>query len=390
MHATSIALFTHLHTDMGEAVHAKKFAAMLPHVVLYDIPEILQGDYAQLAHMNLALADLDYEPCVSARHHFTHKESIVMILSWGAGVAAMLATGLHETYPTITKLYAHQPQERILTKLYQSSRVLITESLLASERARAYGLENVLYIPHHFTHQPAPSRQYVTQLAKRLGKSLPTDSVIVGLPSRLEYWKNCEFAVEAVRYAHHKHPLVLVVKGDFPQQTVYPHYTQALHHMLTTYQDEPWLLWDRTKTPYPQVLQEYASFDFCLQPSGAEGASNVIVELMAMGKPVIVLEASSQPYLFREGAIFVPPQPELRQAQLSYAQPQIEGLIEAIERLCCAQERAIWSRKAREVAEARFHPQQAQRKIDQMFQAVAGVPLDFNRLEQEDRAQYGL
>ncbi|MBS0624195.1 MAG: glycosyltransferase [Verrucomicrobia bacterium] len=388
-HAKSFAIFTHLKTDMGEAVHAQKFAAMLPHATLHDIPALLGEDYATLAQMNLALAEADYAPCISYPHRIEHTHDVSMVLSWNAGVAAMLASGVQENKFTILKLYAHQPQERIFAQLYSSADLLITESLLASQRAHAYGLDRVLYLPHHFTHCEPASRQYVIELAKRLGKTLPAEAIIVGVPSRFEYWKNCEFAVEAVRQLQSKYPLVLVLKGRFPQQSVYPDYEQHFAQMLQAYQHENWLLWDDSWTSYPDVLKQYASFDFCVQPSGAEGGSNVIVELLAMGKPVILLDASTHPYLFKGGALFVPPQPGLRMAQLAYAQPNLDALIQSIEQLCNARERAKWSLCAQTIAHQRFHPNLAQKKIAYMLQALE-KDVDFQKIEEEDKKLYGI
>lgn len=383
---SSIALFSHLQTDMGEGVHAQKFSRLLPHVSMYDIPEVIGRDFETLATLNLALAEQGHEPLHSFVHRFSHPCDLAMILSWQAGVAAMLATGVT---PHIVKLYAHHPTEQILTPLYQSASLIITESLLASERAKAYGLKRVLYVPHHFTHVPKPSRKYVCELAQRQGKTVPHHALIVGLPSRFEYWKNCECAIEAVRQLQKRHRLILVIKADFPKQSVYPDYEVHVREMLAAYEQEPWLLWDRERVPYPDVLQHYASFDFCLQPSGAEGGSNVVVELMAMGKPVILVEASSNPYLFQGGVVFAQAEPTLRQAQLSYARPDFDSLKEAIELLCDENMRVMWGERARQVAYARFSLQRAKERIAIMLDAV-DTEIDFSSLEQQDRELHGL
>lgn len=289
-------IFTHLETDMGERVHAQKCAKLLGNAELFDIPTLLGDDYEAFASLNYALADGNQAPMEESFIKVESEGDLNLILSWSHGLAAMLATGVHRQRRTIAKLYAHQTNERILKTLYEPVDLLITESLLASERAAAYGLES-LYIPHHYTAQPKSCRSYVNALAESQGKKVR--DIVIGTVSRLEYWKNPEFAIEAVRQLAQSEDVMLVLKGDFPKEKVYPDYHERLSEMLEAYQNEPWLLWDRKSVGYPDVLNQYASFDVCLQPSGAEGGSNVVVELLAMGKPTLLLDASSNPYLFK-------------------------------------------------------------------------------------------
>lgn len=386
----NISLFSHLHTDMGEKIYLQKFSPHLPTATMQDIPSLLGEDYSSLVALNLELASMGYEPLASPFHIYPDmKKGVAIILSWTSGMAAMHATGIVDQVPTIAKLYAHHSNEKMLPSLYNKTKLLITESLLASERARAYGLNRVLYIPHQFTTTDITPSKYLCELAKRLNKPLPSQAIVVGTVSRLEYWKNPEFAIEVVRQLQPYYPMVLVLKGDFPQQSVYPDYEKNLAEMIEFYSQEPWFYWDRQWTPYPDVLAQYACFDICLQPSGAEGASNLVVELMAMGKPVIVLNATSHPYLFKEGVHFATAQPQLQMAQLSYARPELESLKEALVRLCHPKERAQLGQKAQMIAKERFDPKHARERIKLMMQLVENDET-IEHIEKEDRRKYGL
>ncbi len=385
-------VFSHFHTDMGEKVYAQKFCSTLrvPYIC-YDIPSLLGSDYNVLAHLNLNLAEEGYTPCISGFHNrLTSPKGRSIVLSWSSGLAALYATGLLEQVPIIAKLYVHQPEERLLVSLYQSVNLIITESLLASQRAQECSLPQPLYIPHHFVHaHPTPDPTYLPRLAQRLNKPLPTHSVAIGTISRLEYWKNPEFAIESVRQIAQRRSIVFVLKGDFPQQSVYPNYETRLQEMISHYSQEPWFFWDRSWTPYPEVLSEYACLDLFVQPSGAEGASNLIVDLLAMGKPVIALEASTNPYLFRGGVLFTPPEPELQIAQLHYARPQLDPLVQGIERLCNARERETLGQQARRIAHNRFHPSHSAERIARMTESTYTTQ-ELEELAKEDQMRYDL
>jgi glycosyltransferase involved in cell wall biosynthesis len=300
-------------------------------------------------------------------------------------VAALLATGVHKRQPTAIKLFAHHPNERVIKKLYTPASLVITESLLANERAFAYGLDpaKVLYLPHTYPedHARRPgNRNYVERLAKEQGKSLGKQTQVIGCVGRLEYGKNFEFAIEAVRrLALRKKDIILVLKGDFPASTSYPDYQPLLSQMLMTYVHEPWLLWDRTPAPFPEVLEHYASFDLLLHPSGAEGASHVVVECLGLRKPVVLLDCSTNPYLFKGLATFVKITGEVRQAQLPFYLPDLEHLCEVLS------DEVKFPDYAQ--VEARFHERVLAERIPLLFEPDAQK---IKHIYADDRKLYSL
>ncbi|MCH9608838.1 MAG: hypothetical protein S4CHLAM45_06450 [Chlamydiales bacterium] len=354
---------------MGERTHAQKCAKLLGVEKIVDIPTHIGERYEELVMINSALAEGGYSP-ISPQ---STQNEWSLSLTWSAGLAALLAKGIK---PNITKLYVHQKDEKILKLLYKEIDLLITESLLGNERAAAYGLERVLYLPHHFTKRPKP-------LKKKSKK------ILIGCVCRLEYWKNVEFALEMGREVAKHHPIAFYLKGDFPKERVYSSYDKHLAEKLAIYEKEPWLIWDRSYTPYPEVLKLYSSFDFCVQPSGAEGGSNVVVELMSLGKPVIVLDESTNPYLFKGGALFAKPNPSIVKTQLAFYQPQLQSLIELALRLCDEKERKLWSQRAEQIAFERFHPSIAKRRLAVMLDPKLDNST-LKKLYDQDRTLYRL
>lgn len=370
-HANSALILGHTVSGMGEKSATQKYARALSsagyhtHPVV-DILELLGSDYEPLAKLNYDLADSESEIMEDLKDSPALPSSdLLIIASWCFSVAALLATGVHKTRPTAIKLYAHHPNERILPKLYDPATVVITESLLANERARTYGIDpgKTLYLPHTYPQACEtilPNRTYVEQLAARQGKSLRPQTRVIGCVGRLEYGKNCEWAVEAVRLlAAQGEDVVLVLKGDFPEQSPYPEFKPRFSEMLTVYQDEPWLLWDRCHTPYPQVIEEYASFDVLLHPSGAEGASNVVVECLGLGKPAVVLNCSTNPYLFKGIAHFVQVDPQIRNALVPFFVPDMTDLLKVLS--------STLKPPSREEVAARFSEQTLQARMPLLF-----------------------
>lgn len=390
-HAKTALILGHISTGMGEKTLAIKFKRALEqagHAALpiIDICEWMGEDYESLAKLNYDLADTEFPICEDLQPLSpVAKSDILVILSWCFSIAALFATGIHKTRPTIAKLFAHHPNERILTKLYEPADLLITESLLANERALTYGIDpgKVLYLPHSYPQECEslrPSRRYVEQLAERQGKPLCHKTKVIGCVGRFEYGKNYEWAVEAVRLlAAQNNDVVLVLKGDFPQNSPYPDYKPKFTEMLQAYQNEAWLLWDPTPSPFPHVLEEYASFDLLLHPSGAEGGSHVVIECLGLQKPVVVLDCSTNPYLFKGLATFVKTRGEIRPGPLPFYVPDLDELCKALKNMLPQPDRNL--------IQARFHERNLRERIPLLFDRE---PARIKELYREDCKNYGL
>jgi glycosyltransferase involved in cell wall biosynthesis len=203
---------------------------------------------------------------------------------------------------------------------------------------------------------------------------------VIGCVGRLEYGKNYEFALEAIRsLVEKKRKVMLVLKGDFPLDSPYPDYQRLFSQMLNCYAGEPWFLWDRSHTPYPEVLHEYASFDLLLHPSGAEGGSQVVVECLGLKKPVVVLRCSTNPYLFSGVAHFVQTTGILREAQLPFYIPDLEDLCSVLDQELSPPDYAR--------VEERFHESQLLDRLPLLFQRDT---TRLRKLYEQDRKTYML
>jgi len=389
-YAKSTHILGHTSSGMGEKTLALKMQKAITQAgyhsfPIVDILEFLGEDYESLAQLNYDLASHEHSLLDDLKEKHLEGGDLLLILSWCFSVAALLATGIHKKQPTAIKLFAHHPNERIIKKLYEPANLIITESLLANERALTYGFDpaKVLYLPHTYPAECADftaNRNYVQRLAQEQGKSVGKNTQVIGCVGRLEYGKNYEFAVEAVRRLFiQKKDVLLVLKGDFSTTSPYPDYQPLFTKMLHAYAHEPWLLWDRTSTPFPQVLEEYASFDLLLHPSGAEGGSHVVVECLGLGKPVIVLDCSTNPYLFKDLAIFVQTTGEMRPGQLCFYVPDMDHLCQVLSRELKVPDPAQ--------VEARFHERVLAARIPLLFEPEADT---IKKLYAEDRKLYSI
>lgn len=372
--ARSACILGHTTTGMGERVLARKIEnlileagyAVKPTV---DLIELLGEDFERYARLNFDLADGGHSLIEGIQSLPLPKSDLLLILSWCFGLAALFATDIRRKGKIAAKLYAHHPNERILPKLYEPADLLITESLLANERGAAYGIDpaKMLYLPHCYPDLPLPR--------KNRGKKR-----VIGTVARLEYGKNCEFAIEAVRRLVEKgHDVVLYLKGDFPDESPYHDYRPLMTEMLEAYQNEEWLVWDRESTPYPEVMETYAQFDLLLHPSGAEGGSHVVVEALGLGIPCVVLNCSTNPFLFKGLAAFVNTTGEIRPAQLPFYIPDLNDLVDKLEK-------ELPSPDPVRVQE-RFHPDVARARIPLLFEPD---PEKIAALYKEDCKLYGL
>lgn len=373
-HARSALILGHTTSGMGEKVLAHKIGTLLKEAGFEALPTVdlieLMGDnYERYARLNYDLADGGYSLIEGIEPLSLPSADIALILSWCYSLAALFATDFCHARRVIAKLFAHHPNERILPKLYEPADLLITESLLANERGTAYGIDpsKMLYIPHCYPNYPIRK--------KNRGKKR-----VIGTVARLEYGKNCEFAVEAVRRLAQKgHDVLLYLKGDFPENSPYPGYKPLMTEMLNVYKDEEWLVWDTTSSPFPEILETVAQFDLLLHPSGAEGGSHVVVEALGLGIPCVVLNCSTNPFLFKGLATFVNTTGKIRQAQLPFYIPDLNDLVDKLE----CELPPPNSARVRE----RFHSDVARERLPLLFDPD---PEKIIALYEEDRKLYGI
>ncbi len=372
--AKSAIILGHTSSGMGERSLAYKTERLIKEAGFsvaptFDVIELLGDNYERYAKLNYDLADSGHSLLEGIESLALPSADILLILSWSFSLAALFATDAHYARTTVAKLYAHHTNERIVAKLYEPVDLLITESLLANERGAAYGINpgKMLHLPHCFP-----------DLA--VDKKKLSSKRVIGTVARFEYGKNCEFAIEAVRHlVQEGHDVVLYLKGDFPDESPCPDYKPLLTEMLEAYQNEEWLIWDREETPFPDVLELYTGFDLLLHPSGAEGGSHVVVEALGLGIPCVVLDCSTNPFLFQGLATFVKTTGEMRHAQLPFYIPDLSDLIDNLKKELPPPDKAR--------VHARFHSDVARARIPLLFEPD---PEKIAMLYKEDCKQYGL
>ncbi|MEZ5315499.1 MAG: glycosyltransferase family 4 protein [Chlamydiales bacterium] len=375
----SFLILGHTRTGMGERVLAYKMEKLIKEAGFSTFPTIdlidLMGElYEPYGWLNYDLADGGYSPIEGLTSLSLPKAQIALVLSWCFGLAALFATDLCHSHYVVAKLYAHHPNERILPKLYAPAHLLITESLLANERGETYGLDQgkMLYLPHcYVTDDKVEKSNFEIRKSKKR---------LIGTVARLEYGKNCEFAIEAVRRLVEKgEDVLLYLKGDFCEKSPYPAYKGFMKKILEVYQEEEWLIWDSSYTPFPDVLALYRQFDLLLHPSGAEGGSHVVVEALGLGIPCIVLNCSTHPYLFKDLVTFVNTTGKMYGHQPAFCIPDLEDLVNKLSQDLSPPDLARVSE--------RFDPAIARERIPLLFDPN---PDKIKNLYQKDCKLYGL
>lgn len=417
------ASLKYIPAGMGEIANSKKLKSLLTShgysvKGIFDIFSLFGGvhpTYESFALLNHNLASQDHDMISTPQVEESKKvynavmeqdADLLFILSWSWSLGALYATGIYEVKPTITKLYIHHANEKLLTKLYEPSHLLVTESLLANQKAIAYGIPShkLLFLPHHYPQEletVSRDENYIDRLAQKQGKKIvKTDkTVVLGMVSRLHYGKNCEFALQVAKRLHDEgNDILLVLKGDLVEGPEHQEYHDWFKEQLGLLEEAPWFLWDREYVLGSQVYSEYAAFDLCLHLSGAEAGSNIIVEMMALGVPTVALFATTNPFLFQPGVLFVQTTDEMRMAQLPFHIPDKEDLYQKVKGLIQnATFRKSLGKLGQQVAQTRFTKEQALKRIPLLIEAAQGnfegkteFQNDLEALYQEDLRLYGL
>lgn len=408
IHAKNILLISHsefsrdIHPfGIGEIAHSQKMLSLFhemgfqksKRLDLYEIFENFSEDFEPAALMNVSLAEQNQEMVEGMVHYESVLKTlereipdILLVLTWCYGIGALASTGIFQKYPTITKLYAFHEKEQVFPALYASSDLIVTESLLGNLKGIDYGIPagKMVYLPHHFSLETEGVKKddaILHAIAAKNGKIFERKekTVVIGISSRLELRKNCGFAIEAVRTLVKKgYDCVLVLKGNFPAPPI--QMPVEMEKLL----EESWFFWDREPTCFPEILTLYACWDICLQLSGCEGASNTVVECLALGKPVLVLNGTTNPYLFRGGACFVKTAGMDLSNSLPYCIPDQKDLISVLERFVdSASLREEWGEKGKKFAYQRFHPSRCKERLPLIAEAALTFRSNDMSLEKE-------
>ncbi|MFT4554621.1 MAG: glycosyltransferase involved in cell wall biosynthesis [Chlamydiales bacterium] len=351
------------------------------------------------------------------------KETILFLLTWHINSLPVIATGIHHRFPLVGKSYCNFPGEYTYSgfpylECYQGPDLLICESLLAAIEGIRVGLPpwKFMYLPHISPPEAVKilalpdeekasyKERYIQQLAQDNKKDIhyDEDTVVIGYPVRFARRKNVEMLIEAVSELRKSYPnLLLVLKGDYdPEGDFRVQYSDKLSMLMRAAEKEPWFLWDRSFTPYPEVLRIFSCFDICAYISGAESGNNTIIEVASLGVPCIVLNASTCPYMYKDMACFVEAGNQILGVWI-YQQPDLKDLKEKLAHFIKSpEERRQFGEKARQIAAERYGAHKTFDRMSLLLEAVHSLhhkDQDFEKyknllLEQlhDDLMEYGL
>jgi glycosyltransferase involved in cell wall biosynthesis len=301
----------------------------------------------------------------------------------------VIRQGLHQGRPTIGRAYAMQEFDNVQSHLFDQCDIVTTQSLLASQLAHEGGIPRwkILYVPYQLPpsfspvlfHDPSFKSAYLQELAQRNHKKIRLDAetLIVGCSSRFEYRKNVEYLLWAFENIYSKAPqALLILKGDFDAHMDCNEgegYSQHLAALLERVQQQPWFLWDRQRRSFEETLKIYQIFDLCVHLSGAEDPGNVAIEQIALGKPLLILNGGTRPYLFKNAACFVEHAgySHMRQGNWLFFIPDKEDLENKLLWLMTDHSaRQELGERAKHLADNRFGPEITQSKIQLMIEAA--------------------
>lgn len=182
--------------------------------------------------------------------------------------------------------------ERIISKAAKKV-ILLSKSLLP--RAIKVGVKNsnIAIVPsgvdyNHFDPERSDVKQKATILRQKLGVS--DDWIVVGFVGRLVTAKGLFYLISALRHVEKKDAnIVLLLVGDGPQRT----YLEGMAKELGI--RAIFAGWQMDTAPY------YALMDIFVLPSFFEGLPCVVLEAMAMQRPVIATSVGGNPDLITSG-----------------------------------------------------------------------------------------
>lgn len=191
---------------------------------------------------------------------------------------------------TLIKLYDRTVKSQIAKSAQKV--ILLSKSLIS--RARELGVDDskTAIIPSGIDHAYFdPERHEVEEKAELLREKLDVnDSIVVGYIGRLIPAKGLVYLISAIKQIQGEHPhIALVIVGDGPQRKTLEIMAKNLgiKSIFTGWQ--------------VNTLPFYALMDIFVLPSFFEGLPNVILEAMAMEKPIVAAHVGGVPDLVMNG-----------------------------------------------------------------------------------------
>lgn len=279
--------------DKRETVKGITMFEMTPFVTIHSVPHSLSFP---LSKMHEIIQEHDVE-IVHALMDYSTNTAVASIVSKAMGIpfvynvqgigtrtGRFIVDALAESYDWTVERFISRNAKKL---------ILLSGSLIS--RTRKLGIEDdkVVVIPSgvdctRFDPKKPEVKRKVAQLRNDL--SISQDEVVVGFVGRLVPAKGLIYLLEAVKHIIDEFPqTVLLIVGDGPQRAELQLKARAMNlkTVFTGY---------KTDTP-----PYYALMDIFVLPSFFEGLPGVVLEAMAMGKPVIATDVGGTSDLVAEG-----------------------------------------------------------------------------------------
>lgn len=196
----------------------------------------------------------------------------------------------HLLVDTLANLYDYTLDRWLAKEAHKI--ILLSKSLISRTKKLGIGESKTVVIPsgvdsEHFN----PERTEVKEKTRKIKESLGiNDEVVVGYVGRLYPAKGLVYLFHAVKAIQESHPnIVLLIIGDGAQRNELEAMARNLKLRCI------FTGWQRDTTPY------YSLMDIFVLPSLFEGLPNVVLEAMAMKKPVIATNVGGNPDILSNG-----------------------------------------------------------------------------------------
>lgn len=215
--------------------------------------------------------------------------------TWGR-LAAYFAGVPHLIQADLTMMLEFTRSHKLLDPfLNRLTDVFLPNAHAIAERLQQQGVpHNRIFILPNITDTERFNPRRVSSL--RSAWNIPKDAVVAGFIARFRPEKRIDLLLEAMLLVpENERPDYLVLAGDGPSMPM----------VKKRVASDPWL---RDHCLLLGTLEDtpgfYASVDYTLLTSDSEGVPNVVLEAMAMEKPVIATRVSDVPHILK-GAGFL-------------------------------------------------------------------------------------
>jgi glycosyltransferase involved in cell wall biosynthesis len=305
-----------------------------------------------------------------------NSRTVVILITWESNTLGVLHTGISKTNPIIMRNYTSFPDTSInLTAVpaVNACDIVLAQSPLGVLKLLEFN------VPKHKIVLFPPTYSYWNNLNMNFLKSSKIKICIYG---RLLACKNIEITLEVLSEVYEKYKnFTVVLKGSNRHNT-----PQNLLNLIDKMSKFEWFQHDDSNTPFSKIHEYYSNFDLFISMSGREGSGNATIEISSLGKTIILLNDTVNPFLFKDMCIFVNSKNYLRDGRFKYATPDKNDLKKKIiEVLLNKQLREKIEKKSKILAESRFSQSLTKKRLDIAITAAYtykhGTSIDIDKMQ---------